>query len=53
MIDVEIVKEIEEHLINKLQHAFGYCGVMTNKNHIMINSGKENIVIDIKWKDTK
>lgn len=49
MEDDKIVQEIKEELKAKLQNAFGYCGVAEGEKLLMINSGKGNIVITIKW----
>jgi len=47
--DEIIVQEIKKELTSKLQAIFGYCGVMEGNDHIMLNSGKGNIVINIQW----
>ena len=48
-MDEKTVQEIKEMLIKKLKEDFGYCGCVEGENAIMLNSGKDNIVINIKW----
>lgn len=49
MEDEAVVQEIKKELIEKLQGQFGYCGVAEGDTMIMLNSGKGNIKITIKW----
>ena len=49
MEDEKMVQEIKKELTNKLNEKFGYCGVAEGENFLMLNSGKGNIVINIKW----
>jgi len=49
MDDEKMVSIIKEDLKSMLTSEFGYCGIMESKNVIMLNSGKGNIVINIKW----
>lgn len=46
MDDSQVVQEIKDELIKKLQAQFGYCGVAESSTSIMINSGAGNIVIN-------
>jgi len=49
MEDAKIVEEIKQELMTKLQSQFGYCGVAEGDNFLLLNSGKGNIVINIRW----
>jgi len=49
MEDLKMIEEIKKELLSKLQAEFGYCGLAEDENFLMLNSGKGNIVINIKW----
>lgn len=49
MSDKEVVQEIKNELMQKLNSRFGYCGVAESEDFIMLNSGSGNIVIEMKW----
>ncbi len=51
MKDSDMVQEIKKDLIKKLQDAYSFCGCAEGDNMIMLNSGNENIIINIKWED--
>lgn len=51
MKDSEMVDQIKNQLTSTLTQEFGYCGLAEGDNNIMINSGKENIIITIKWEE--
>ena len=49
MKDEEKVQEIKERLVKEFNALFGFCGLAEGDNLIMLNSGKGNIVVTIKW----
>lgn len=48
-MDEEMVKELAEFLRKGLMDKYGYCGVAEGDKIIMLNSGKGNILINLKW----
>lgn len=49
----EVLCEIKEFIIQKLQSHYGYCGVAEGQENCMINSDDKNgndIIINIKTK---
>ena len=51
--DGQMVQEIKSGLVARLNSEFNYCGIAEGPNSIMLNSGKGNIVINIKWESDK
>ena len=48
--DKKSMDEIVEEIKSKLQAEFGYCGVCSNDDFIMLNSGEGNLVFKVYLK---
>ena len=45
--DKKTVEEITEYIMRKLKDKYGYCGMASNPDFAMLNSGDGNIVVKI------
>jgi len=49
--DKDFVEKLVEHIKQKAQEEFGYCGIAEGDNMKMINTGNGNVVIKIKFEE--
>lgn len=47
--DEKAVQEVKNLIRSTLMAKFGYCGILDSKKLVVLNSGRGNIVINIKW----
>ena len=48
--DRKTVGEIRDNLVSILKRKYGYCGVLSQTDMVLLNSGKTNIIIKIEIK---
>ena len=49
--DRQTIEEIKDYLVTKLSGRYGYCGVASGQDLLILNSGNTNIIIKIEIKD--
>ena len=49
--DRKTVDEIRDSLVSMLKRKYGYCGVLSQTDMFLLNSGKTNIIIKIEIKE--
>ena len=49
MKDSKFVEEVASYIKEKAEKEYGFVGIAEGENMTMLNTGKGNIVINIKW----